>query len=617
MRSMDDERGGAVEPTDRKRTGLKGRAVLASACGVLLTCASLPALAQYQPAVAAQPPMALGVIVKLKDGSQASGARSMPLSRPSDSAQSQRLRVAAAAQRKRVSFLVQKQAAFGAHVLHNGHPTALADAEAEAARLRQDPDVDWAVPNEILKPAAVSAVAVQTTPPTGNYANNLWLKSRVDSGPGTAGFKDAWTTLLGLGATLTPVVTAVLDTGVVDLTHPDTDSSRLLPGYDFVSDANFSRDGNGRDSDPSDPGDWLTLAEKNGNPGLYGNCDVGNSTWHGTSVTSVLSAPSGSTVMGPGVLAAIPGQVILPVRIGGTCGAATSDILDGMLWAAGLTVSGVTTNPTPARVISVSFGSISDCLSNSPSSSDFLYRNTIATLRAAGVLVVASAGNGDGNSGYTQPSRPASCQGVVAATGLRLNGRKASYANLVNGTRAAEGFFGVAVMSGDDFEPLELLGNTGTQGPGTTQLVSGLAGTSFAAPQVAGVAAMMLAVNPSLNVEDVALRLMTSSTTFPTGGTTCEAAPIKDVCTCSQSTCGAGVLDAVQAIAAAQQSSTEDNAFPAVALRSTSSGSGGGGGGGGGGSSDSGFLLTLAAAAGWLLRRRVVDHVGRITSGKP
>ncbi len=550
-------------------------------------------------------PQAMGVIVKLKDG-RVTTADGRGMARPSslnpEGSQRRRLQVAQVAQRQRVSYLVQKDTAFGAQVLHRGEPVALTDAEAEAARLRQDPDVEWAVPNEIMKPATTTTG--QTAPSVDyTYSGRFWMRSRVAAGAGVADFPAAWTFLAG--RTLNPVVTAVLDSGVTEATtHPDF-VGRLFTGHDFVTDPAVGNDSSGRDADVSDPGDWET-----GCPGDLSKC----SSWHGTSITSMLAAPGSSTTtgslnssqqMGPGIFASIDGQpVVLPIRVGGTGGASSSDIIDAMYWAAGLSVANAPPPPNPgARVISLSYGSLGNCQGGS-NTVDALYRNAIATLRSLGVVVVASAGNGDGSGtlGYSSPSKPASCQGVIASTGLRANASKAAYANLVNGSRASQCYFGVAVASGDSGQSMSMLGNSGTTSPGTTNLQGGIEGTSFAAPQVAGVAALMLAVNPALSSVDVAYRIMQSASAFPTSGSPtnlCSASSLGN-CRCTSGTCGAGVLDAAAALNAALSSPLfAEGVCPAPDV--TTSSSGGSSGGGGGGASDAGMLALLASIAAWML----------------
>ena len=562
----------------------------------------------------ADAPLALGVIVKLKDGrTTTSDGRGMarPSSFSPEVAQRRRLMTAHLAQRHRVGYLVQKDTVFGAQVLHRGQPTALADAEAEAQRLRQDPEVEWAVPNEIMKPAAVTT---GQSVPSVNYAGRFWLRPRSEAGDGVADFPAAWAFLAG--RTLDPVITAVLDSGVVDYnTHPDF-SGRLHTGYDFITDSVVANDGNGRDGDIKDEGD----AEA-GCPGDLTKC----SSWHGTSITSMLASPRGSSNtgvrMGPGILAPIDGQaVVLPVRVGGIGGASSTDIIEAMYWAAGVSVAGVPANANPARVISISYGAVGDCQGGS-NTVDALYRNAIATLRSLGVVIVASAGNGNGSglAGFASPSKPASCQGVIASTGLRTDASKAAYANLVNGTRASQCYFGVAVASGDSGQGMAMLGNTGTTVPGTTQLVTGIEGTSFAAPQVAGVAALMLAVNPALSSVDIAYRIMQSATPFPSSGPAVCSASNLDNCRCTSGTCGAGVLNAEAAVMAAQNASVfSEGVCPSPDVRATSNS-----GGGGGGASDASMLTLLAALASWMIgasawsRWRAARQAVRITTGRP
>ena len=186
-----------------------GRRWTLLACGLGLALGSVVAPVQaiargaVPEAANTQNQLALGLIVKLKDKRTTSVVRLPASVRPSDSAQAQRLRMAAAANRKRVSYLIQKPTAFGAQVIHQGHYTTVAEAEAEAAKLRLDPDVEWVAVNQMERPASVTGQAVSLT---GAYASHFWLKDRTATINGVANFTSAWTQLAN--RTLTPVVTA-------------------------------------------------------------------------------------------------------------------------------------------------------------------------------------------------------------------------------------------------------------------------------------------------------------------------------------------------------------------------------------------------------------------------
>lgn len=601
----------------RSRESLAFKRVAALAAGLVALCAASGLRAAVTQDAVADEPKAMGLIVKLKDKVPQPLIKLKVSQRPKDGMRSQRLRLAAAANRHRVGFTAHKPTAFGAHLVHSGVLMPLAEAEAEAARLRLDPDVEWVVVNRMEKPAAspINFTNQLSPTPPGLYADHFWLQS-YSSNPtlhGIADFASAWSRV-EIRPSVTPVVLAVLDTGKLE--HPDV-TGRILDGYDFVS--QHSNDGDGLDPDPTDPGDYMRTT--------VGDCDAKTSSWHGFQIISMLTAPHDSTTFGPGILAPLPGAQVLPVRIGGGCGAALSDIIEGMLWAAGVDYQGSPTpNPNPARVINLSFGGVGTCLTSS--AVDVLYRQTIATLTSKGVLLVASAGNGDGEgtSGYTSPSRPASCPGVIAVTSLRANGAKAAYANLIGGNPVQVGYYGIAVAGGDSTDStnksLELLQNGGdfeadmgdfrqesaftctytnnTTGPCVSQ------GTSFAAPQVAGVAALMMAVAPNLSgneVRDLLLETVRphASPVLPT----CSASQ-RGACKCDDSTCGAGVLNADEAVRRAillntgiPYSSADASADYFVPQRLRASN--GSNSGGGGGSADAGLLALLAALATWML----------------
>jgi len=152
----------------------------------------------------------------------------------------------------------------------------------------------------------------------------------------------AWTLTTGSSN----LVIAVVDTGV--LPHADF-STRLLAGYDFVSDASKSHDGLGPHASGADPGNWGSASDCPSTGAVPSN-------WHGTHVAGIIAATGNNSY---GVAGINWNSKILPVRVLGTCGTGTtSDIQAGMMWAAGLPVPGFPTNANPARVINMSLTEI-------------------------------------------------------------------------------------------------------------------------------------------------------------------------------------------------------------------------------------------------------------------
>lgn len=525
--------------------------------------------------------LAHGLIVKLKDSRPASVVQWPATVRPREAAAQTRLRLSAVTQRHGVSFLAQRPTAFGAQVIHNNRPMRMVDAEAQAARLRQDPDVEWVVVNEIARPQA--ALPAESDP---EVSNQEWIRDRA-----TGGYPNIPAAFARLtGRTLSPVVVAVLDTGVVD--HPDL-QGRLLGGWDFVSEVEYGNDGSGRDSDASDPGDYLTGTQAASNPALYDGCEVSEtSSWHGTMTTGIVAAGMGNGVGMVGVLGPLAGAPVLPVRVAGNCGAAVSDIIDGMLWAAGIDFNGSPArNVHRAKVISLSFGGEPGCVCNrvtAPTSAACLYVNAVQTLRASGSVLVAAAGNGDGvgGAGYSQASRPASCAGVIPVASVALNGAKAGYSNLVTAQ-------GVAApgMDSDLSDPGVLtLSNSGAQGPVPgAEVYTRVEGTSFATPMVAGALALMWSVNPDLTVDQVVWGLRNHGVRphVAVSSPVCSATNTS-TCRCTTDTCGAGLLDVDRAVAWAVSPNFTGYVPPASTETSA------GGGGGGGGSVDACWLAGLA-----------------------
>jgi serine protease len=411
--------------------------------------------------------------------------------------------------------------------------------EADALdRLRADPGVEFAVPDRIRYPHA--------TPNDSRFAGQWYLGGTEVSAVNAIA---AWDRELGS----TGVVVAVLDTGVT-YDHPDLGrgdlGGRLLPGYDFVSSTLRGNDGDGRDANPSDPGDWINDADKT-DP-TFTDCDVTGSSWHGTRVAGMIGALTNNDT---GVSGLSWNSFILPVRVLGKCGGSDSDILAGMRWAAGLTTPGAPPNPTPARVLNMSLGATHACEAS--------YRAVIDELRARKVLVVISAGN-EG----TVVSSPANCPGVASVAAIRHAGSKVGFSNLgAEVTIGAPGGNCVNINGGPCLFSLDTTSNAGTQTPGahiyTDQANTNL-GTSFSAPIVSGIAALMLSRNANLSTEQLLARLREGARPYPTTVADDPAiqachVPVnaQDVqlaqCLCTASTCGAGMVNAANSVDAADR----------------------------------------------------------------
>jgi serine protease len=307
---------------------------------------------------------------------------------------------------------------------------------------------------------------------------------------------------------------AVIYTGITS--HPDL-AGKILPGYDFISDPKSANDGDGRDSDPSDPGDHR--GDNECGPGVPGEA----SSWHGTFVSGLIAADTNN---GVGIAGINWNAKILPVRVLGKCGGTFDDIAAGILWAAGLPVAGAPPNANPARVINMSLGGRSDC----PQA----VQDAVNAVMAQGVVVAVAAGNDAIN---VQQFAPASCSGVISVGSSTRQGDRASYSNY--GVRVD-----ISAPGGDGVESdwIMSLTNLGQTGPSFPSYGIGI-GTSFAAPQVAGVASLMLARNANLTPGQV-LGIMSAS-----------ARPFANPTACAQGpACGVGLLDAGVALRATASS---------------------------------------------------------------
>ncbi len=419
------------------------------------------------------------------------------------------------------------------------------------ARLRIDPDVEFAEVDVRVKRAAAPNDPLYgpqsggVTPAAGQwYLRNPAVNGQVSS----INADQAWDVTTGSPA----IVVAVLDTGVRG-DHPDL-VGKLLRGYDFVSedDANnfaTANDGDGRDADPSDPGDWVTSEDL---PNLAGctDGDVGPSSWHGTQTTSIVAAATNDRI---GMSGTGRNVRVLPVRVLGKCGGFTSDVIAAMYWAAGLpipsspsTLGSAPANTTPAKVLNLSLGSAQPCSAS--------YQAAVSAVTAAGASVVVSAGNGVG----TPVGQPANCNGAIGVGGLRHVGTKVGFSDIGPEVAISAPAGNCVNTVGPCLFPILGAANGGTTVPAGSTYSDGFnfaVGTSFSAPQVAGVAALMLSRNPGLTPAQLRTTIRSSARPFPvvSGVPMCPAPGSSEdgECNCTTSTCGAGMLDARAAVAAA------------------------------------------------------------------
>src|ERR1700722_12579559 len=485
---------------------------------------------------------------------------SIPLSADRMQRQSQleQQTIAALAARANISVGRGRSILPGLHVMEIAPPSAGESLQVTLARLRADPAVQYAEPDQRRHALAApdDPLFVATPGATGQW----YLLNPVAFGnPGAVDAIDAWATTTGSSG----LVIADIDTGV-RFDHPDllragaATPGRLLPGYSFVSDVLTANDGAVADSqmnaiwdaDASDPGDWITQSDTL--VPEFSQCPLANSTWHGTRVMGILGAITNNNV---GIAGLTWSGWILPVRALGKCGGADSDIETAMLWAAGMqggddTGAAVPMNPYPARIINLSLGAVGSC----PAS----YADVINQLTDAGVTVVAAAGNEGG-----PVDAPANCANVIAVAGLRQAGTKVGFSSLGPEIALSAPGGNCVTTTGACLYSIDTTTNLGITTPAANSYTNQTTidvGTSFAAPMVAGIAGLMLSVNANLSPAQIATRLRASSSAFPAAppGTAvpiCQAPSSTNLqtseCYCTTTTCGAGIANADGAVAAA------------------------------------------------------------------
>lgn len=362
--------------------------------------------------------------------------------------------------------------------------------------LRSRPDMVYAEPNYRVQPMRV---------PNDRFFDLQAHYPQIN-------LPQAWDITTGT-PTAGQIIVAVVDTGVF-LAHEDF-AGKLVNGFDFISDPTMALDGDGIDPNPDDPGD-------------AGNSNVASS-WHGTHVAGTVAAATDNSI---GVAGVSWGAKIMPIRVLGFGGGTSFDVLQGVLYAAGLPNDSGTVPAQRADIINLSLGSGGFSQAE---------QDVYTRVHDAGVLVVAAAGN----ENTSLPSYPASYDGVISVAAVGLDGRKAPYSNF--GTFidiAAPGGNLRQDTNGDGFGD-GVLSTVADDKSGIRQSAYAFYdGTSMAAPHVAGVLALMKAVFPPsvplLSPDDVESLLQSGQMSIDLG------TPGRD------DIYGYGLVDALKAVQAAQ-----------------------------------------------------------------
>jgi len=252
---------------------------------------------------------------------------------------------------------------------------------------------------------------------------------------------DAWNIAKGSNT----VRVAIIDSGI-DYNHPDL-SSNVTNGPDFSTCSSITESNQcikkARDNDSND--------------------DVG----HGTHVAGVIGALTNNSLGVAGInwnvnLIALKAVAKTPKSASGL----SSDIVDAIRYAA-----------DNADIINMSLGSVVPC----NDSRVLGYQDAIDYAISRGVVVISAAGN-SGSSASS--STPGSCAGVINVGASDAQDRRASFSNY--GPRVNIAAPGVGILSTT---------------PGSSY--QSKQGTSMAAPHVAGVAALLLSMKPTLSVTQV------------------------------------------------------------------------------------------------------------------
>jgi len=308
--------------------------------------------------------------------------------------------------------------------------------------------------SRMLAVTAATLAATSLVIPSAQAATNDPLYAK-QWGPQQVRAEQAWATSTGRGA-----VIAIVDSGV-DLQHPDL-KRKLVRGATFI------------DCNPScGNGDWK---------GPDGEPDGDE---HGTHVAGIAAAATGN---GVGIAGVAPDAKIMPVKVLEEGSGSFTDIANGIRWAA----------DNGADVINLSLGAIQGVQILVVGGVIVEVQDAIRYANSRGVVVIAAAGN----DALPLCNTPAFDFGAMCVVATDRREARAAYSSggvdpeLL--TVSAPGGSALPICGEDVLSTVPTgTGRSAVCGYGTAY--DEYAGTSMAAPHVAGVAALLAAQGRSLD----------------------------------------------------------------------------------------------------------------------
>lgn len=467
----------------------------------------------------ADSPIAHGLIVKFSEQSR------LLINKNQNGSESLSQKLSATAG---LDLRIARQMSGQSHVINLSSPLKGDKLDSLISILQKDSSIEFVEPDFPINLFAV---------PDDYFYDNQWSLHSSSEFPAGMNLPAAWDLNTGESET----IVAVVDTGILPQ-HIDLEG-KVLPGYDFIAGFEVgnnplleqypeymtyfrANDGDGRDSDATDPGDWVDLDDSFAMMSVGSECEIQDSSFHGTSIASVIAA---NTNHAHGISGINWNARILPARVSGKCGGSRSDMIDAIRWAAGVKDPALPDNPNPAKVINLSLGSANAC--------GFIEQEAINDAWNAGAVLVAAAGNQAANLDLS-PVAPASCDNVISVTAVRQDATRSYYSNYGQSVD-------IAAPGGEDAAsdgtPLVVASNRGVTEPVEGSHFKHVAGTSTAAAHVSGVVSLMIGANPELTPHQISELLSQSARTFPETG----------LFSCDKQTCGEGLVDAHAAVKAA------------------------------------------------------------------